>query len=98
MKGWHGHAAYATKTTTVAAENAQFIIVTSAGTAGTCSTVQLSGETAFGPVFLGTSGGYKYYFTVTSVGEGSSGKPVVTSFLYVYTSSNDTLLFSIPLD
>ena len=90
-----GHAAYATKTTTVAAENAQFIIV---NLAGTYSTVQLSGETAFGPVFLGTSAGYKYYFTVASVGQGSSGKPVFTSVLYVYTSSGDTVMFSIPLN
>lgn len=90
-----GHAAYATKKTTVAAENAQLIIV---NPAGTYSTVTLSGETAFGPVFLGTSTSYKYYFTVTSVGEGSSGKPVITSVLYVYTSANDTQLFSIPLD
>jgi hypothetical protein len=93
-----GQPGWTTKSTTVAAENAQVIIVKLTGGVLAYTTVQLSGETALGPVFLGTSAGYKYYVTVTSVSQGPSEKPVVTTELYVYSGSNDNQLFSVPLN
>jgi hypothetical protein len=92
-----GHPAYSTKSTTVAAENAQVIIVTPAGTFSSSSPMQLRGETAFGPVFFGTSASYTYYFTVTNFSTGSSGKPVITAVLDAYSDA-DALVFSIPLN
>lgn len=89
-----GHPAYTTKNTTAAAENAQLFIVTAKGT---YTTVTLPGEMASAPVFFGSSSGYTYYFTVTSVTQGSSLVPVATTVLYAYTSKTDTEVFSIPL-
>jgi hypothetical protein len=93
-----GHPGYIFGSAGVAAENAQFFIVTTVGSKqGTYTTMALPGEMASQPVFYGNSQGYFYYVTITSFSQGASRFPLRTNVLYAYNQS-DVKKFSIVLN